>query len=214
MTLRGTIKKKGGVVIRNKILRSVSAASAVALAFSISCVNTSAHQITCDHPGCQFDAFKSNLEHTYQYSVYASNEYDIDEYVLFAIMYRESRFMLTAKNYNTNGSIDSGICQINSINRDWLYAEGIDIYTGTGNIEAAAKILSMYIHEYGCTEREAIAAYGAGYSGMLKGRGFSQSDKLYETIEKIKAGPVCGPHFFICLDLLFWLIDRIPYLSP
>lgn len=141
-------------------------------------------EIVCDCPKCKLDAFKLKREYSYNYTVDIADVYGIDEYILFAIMYRESRFTHDAIHYNTNGSIDYGICQINSINLEWLQEEGLDIHTEIGNIEASARILSMYINEYGCTEQEAIAAYGAGYSGMRRGEGLNQADELYEIIYK------------------------------
>lgn len=158
--------------------------SVTSIACSVMALCVLACEIVCDCPKCQLDAFKSTQEHSYNCTVDIAYEYGIDEYILFAIMYRESRFTQDAIHYNTNGSIDYGICQINSINWEWLQEEGIDIYSEIGNIEASAKIISIYINEYGCTDQEAISAYGVGYSGMRRGEGLNQADELYEIIYK------------------------------
>ena len=56
-----------------------------------------------------------------------------------------------------------GIAQIGYINADWLAAEGIDIYTPTGNITAGCMILGEYLERYDTPL--ALMCYNCGEAG-------------------------------------------------
>lgn len=151
----------------------------LALCGAITCY---AEELPCDCPTCAFTAFKSTQDDTYNATLELADEYNLDEYILFAIMYRESRFHPDAINYNSNGSVDRGICQINSVHDSWIAYRGLDVWTD--NIECACILLSDLMENY--TEREAIAGYGVGCSGMLNGGGFDKADELYLIIDELK----------------------------
>lgn len=84
-----------------------------------------------------------------------------------AVAWHESRFQLDALGYNTNGTYDSGLMQINDINRGWLAEEhGLNIDDPYDNIEAGIIILSRFWHKY--PPEQALTAYGLGERGMLE----------------------------------------------
>lgn len=113
---------------------------------------------------------------------------DIPYELLIKLMWRESRFQINAIGYNTNGTQDSGLMQINDVNRDWLYeAYELDISQPKDNITAAVVLIRYYLNK-GYTLEESLAAYGAGETGMLNGRGFTAARKLLE--KDVKTNPI------------------------
>lgn len=92
---------------------------------------------------------------------------DIPFEVVMAIAWHESRFTVDAVGCNDNGTCDSGLMQINDINRDWLAEHhGLDIEDPYDNIEAGIIILSRFWHRY--TPEQALTAYAWGEAGMLE----------------------------------------------
>ncbi len=82
--------------------------------------------------------------------------------LVLKVMWNESRHQIdVGDNHNTNGSIDRGPMQINSINWEWLSDEGLDVNTIEGNIEAGVMILSRFLNAYQDVEY-ALTAYGKG----------------------------------------------------
>jgi len=96
-------------------------------------------------------------------------EVGIEYELVLAIMWRESRFQVNAVGYNTNGTRDNGIMQINDVNRGWLRSEyGItDLMDPYQNITAGTAMLGEYISEYG-DEKAALLAYHYGEAGMRR----------------------------------------------
>jgi len=96
-------------------------------------------------------------------------ELDIEYELVLAIMWRESRFKTNAVGYNNNGTRDSGVMQINDINKAWLKKElGItDLMDPYQNITAGTAMLADYLHEYD-DESKALMAYHCGEAGMRK----------------------------------------------
>ncbi len=88
--------------------------------------------------------------------------------MVLAIMWRESLFQADAVGVNTNGTRDSGLMQINDINRQWLFEEyGIEnLLDPYQNIDAGTTILAGYFAKY--AEPYALMAYQYGESGMLE----------------------------------------------
>ena len=84
--------------------------------------------------------------------------YGIDYALMLGLMETESSFRLDA-----DSGWAYGLCQIGYINEEWLAAEGVDIYTTAGNIEAACIILSDYLSRY--TTEQALMAYNQGEYG-------------------------------------------------
>lgn len=115
-----------------------------------------------------------------RYTYYRSLQAGVPPEVIFALMWRESGYQSDAIGYNANGTTDHGLCQINSVNHEWLSQRGIDVNTPTGNIDACITILEIFMENY--TLEESLAAYGVGESNMLKGKGFEAARKLLENI--------------------------------
>ena len=97
--------------------------------------------------------------------------YGIDYPLMLGLMETESSFRLGA-----DSGWAFGVCQIGYINADWLADEGVDIYTTSGNIEAAFIILSDYLSRY--TTDQALMAYNQGEYGASEDwdSGIYQSD--------------------------------------
>lgn len=84
--------------------------------------------------------------------------YGIPYALMLGLMETESSFRLDA-----DSGWAYGVCQIGYINEEWLAAEGIDMYTVQGNIEASCVILADYLSRYD-TEL-ALMAYNCGEAG-------------------------------------------------
>lgn len=113
-------------------------------------------------------------------------EKNIDYELVLAVMWRESRFELDATGYNTNGTQDSGIMQINDINKEWIAEElnVTDLYDPQQNILAGITMLSNFIDTYG--EHDGLMAYGAGETGMsrLREKGVNTLDNVQVAFDK------------------------------
>jgi soluble lytic murein transglycosylase-like protein len=94
--------------------------------------------------------------------------YNVDYSLVLAMMWRESRFQIHAANYNNNGTTDSGIMQINDVNKGWLAGEhGItNLFDPKQNISAGIIMLSELVEKYG--EQKALMAYQYGETGMKR----------------------------------------------
>jgi soluble lytic murein transglycosylase-like protein len=83
-------------------------------------------------------------------------------------MWRESRFKADAVNVNVNGTQDSGIMQINDVNKAWLSERwGIeDLMDPYQNIDAGTAMLGGLTDKYGA--HRAMLAYQYGETGMAR----------------------------------------------
>ena len=85
--------------------------------------------------------------------------------LVLAMMYHESNCDPAAVRYYQDGSSDSGLMQINSINSKSLNElYGItDLQDPYENIQAGVSIISGFVHEYG--EHDGLMAYNMGVGG-------------------------------------------------
>lgn len=100
----------------------------------------------------------------YDRSAVLGLEYEL----VLALIWRESTFRIEAVGVNRNGTRDSGLMQINDVNRDWLL-ERYGIYNlmdPIQNVDAGTMILADLLSRYG--EIYALVAYQFGESGMLR----------------------------------------------
>jgi hypothetical protein len=104
----------------------------------------------------------------------------LDPEILLKLMWRESGYQVDAWRMENNGYESVGLCQINGIVYDWLDERGIDPHTPEGNITAAAEIIQYYMDDRGCSLEQALAAYGAGETGMRAGNGMDAARELLE----------------------------------
>ncbi|MCL2057131.1 MAG: lytic transglycosylase domain-containing protein [Oscillospiraceae bacterium] len=113
-------------------------------------------------------------------------EHGISYETVLALMWRESRFNTGAVHTNRNGTKDSGIMQINDVNRDWLEKElGItDLMDPWQNITAGTTMLGRLTAKYG--EHYALMAYQFGENGMrrLVEQGIVTSRHVQDVYEK------------------------------
>jgi hypothetical protein len=103
-----------------------------------------------------------------RYTYTKSQEIGFDYTLALAIMWSESNFRVGAVGHNSNGTSDSGIMQINDVNREWLYRDlGInDLFNPYQNIDAGMEILRRLNEKHG--QHNAVIAYQMGESGMLR----------------------------------------------
>lgn len=106
------------------------------------------------------------------------HRYGIDYALMLGLMETESSFRLGA-----DSGWAFGVCQIGYINAEWLANEGVDIFTTSGNIEAACIILSDYLSRY--TTDQALMAYNQGEYGASEDweDGIYQSDYSRSVLE-------------------------------
>jgi soluble lytic murein transglycosylase-like protein len=91
----------------------------------------------------------------------AGRMYQVPPMLLQSIAWVESRYDKNAKNHNTNGSVDMGVMQINSLWLESLSEYGVQrkhLYNACYNISVAAWILRKQINEVGYNW-QAVAHY-------------------------------------------------------
>lgn len=105
-------------------------------------------------------------EELQQYTWDIAQEYNVRHTLLLSIMYRESRFQTDATHWNSNGTMDSGLMQINDSCRSFLSNRGIvDLMDPYSNIEAGTILLRYYLDECDDNERMALMSYQYGLTG-------------------------------------------------
>lgn len=120
---------------------------------------------------------------------YYSAIYNVDCYLVKAIMANESEYDITAYYRNDNGTHDSGLMQINSCNHEWLSEElGIkDFYEPSQNIKAGVYILSLLTAKYDSIHR-VLMSYNMGETQTRKlwNKGIYSSRYSREVVERLK----------------------------
>jgi len=122
-------------------------------------------------------------EYTYQ----TATEYGVNYDLMLAIMQTESQF----QNVISDNGEDIGLCQINTINAEWLYTDyGIyNLMDERQNIEACAIILSKLQEQFE-SENHVVMAYNLGASKAEKyissGKITEYTEKVYENMKEIK----------------------------
>lgn len=106
-------------------------------------------------------------EEVQQHAYKECQKHDLVYSVVLALMWRESRFDANAVGYNTNGTRDHGVMQINDVNKGWLYQElGIqNLMDPEQNITAGTEMLGRLRAKHGM--HNALMAYQYGEQGML-----------------------------------------------
>lgn len=94
--------------------------------------------------------------------------YEVKESMVYATITHESGFNADAIGQNTNGTIDSGLMQINTVNQKSL-EDKLDItnfYDPLQNIQAGIFLLGEFSKKYD-DDRQVYLAYHLGEQGML-----------------------------------------------
>lgn len=99
------------------------------------------------------------------YTYQQCQEKQVSYELVLAMMYHESNYDPAAVRYYQDGSSDSGLMQINSINSKSLNElYGItDLQDPYENIQAGVSIISGFVHQYG--EHDGLMAYNMGVGG-------------------------------------------------
>jgi len=112
----------------------------------------------------------------------AGLQYGINPQILRAIAKVESNFSPTAINYNTNGTYDFGVMQINSI---WAPTIGKERWNSLGdpcnNVKTGAWILSMCMNKYGYTWK----AIGC-YNSQTPDKRDRYSKRVFDQLQRVK----------------------------
>lgn len=125
-----------------------------------------------------------------KYMVKYSKIYDIDTMFLVALAKVESHFNPKAVNYNVNGSVDRGICQLNS--NTFPYLSKRDFFNPEVNIKHAANLLSWCIKKSKNNNVKALAFYNAGIGNVSNKRvgetTLNYIQKILDEKEKLNIG--------------------------
>lgn len=139
-------------------------------------------------------AFRSDINlpsDLQKYTWEISEEYNIRYTLLLALMYRESGFKIDAIHHNADGTIDSGLMQLNDTTRPFLSEYGIvDYMDPYQNIQGGAILLRHHLDNNNQNEQCALMAYQYGQTGAqtLFSRNIWSSnaiDKLYQIERRI-----------------------------
>lgn len=109
----------------------------------------------------------------------AGEYYRIDPKILYCIAKKESKFNPNAINRNSNGSIDIGVMQINSVHLKELEKRGFNkehLFVPKINIYAGAWLLKRCFNKHGVSE-EGITCY----NGRIKNNTYG-----YEVLRELK----------------------------
>lgn len=109
--------------------------------------------------------------------------------VLYALIWHESGAQEDAINHNTNGTVDIGLMQVNSVNWERFDEMGIDVHDPYGNVDAGVYLL-WESRQKGYTPAQTLAAYTAGPAGMLDGGGMWFVEEIGEILHVGEEGLV------------------------
>lgn len=91
-------------------------------------------------------------------------------HVYTAILWNESRFNPHAIGYNTDGSFDYGVAQLNSRSfPPGLLHRGLDPLTPTGNARIGARFFLSLVKQFDGDYELAVMAYNCGPNAVLRG---------------------------------------------
>ena len=137
--------------------------------------------------GCLYTNWDDELK---EYTKELCKDNDLEYNRVLAIIWNESRFQSDATGYNTNGTKDYGLMQLNDITFDFLSERiGIesmeDLYDAKTNILAGITILK-YHKDYTGDEDAALLRYQVGegtYANMVRS-GKEPNQTFYNVIQK------------------------------
>ena len=121
----------------------------------------------------------------------AAARYQVSEDLLLAIAKIESNFEPRAVHYDSDGTHDVGVMQINSSHFARLSDQGITEDTLLNrpctNVAVGASILAGFIQQFGATWR-AVGAYGAGSSPHKEGARHDYAARVAAALERWRPG--------------------------
>ncbi len=113
-----------------------------------------------------------------------SNEYNLDKYLVMALIKTESNYI-----YDAHSGVASGLMQITSETATWI-AEKTDIvlddiFNPKTNINMGCYYLSYLLDYYDYDEKLALCAYNAGMGNVNKWLGNEEYSKDGKTLDQI-----------------------------
>lgn len=120
----------------------------------------------------EYESIKRDIDLPFEYQLHTYNlckKYGVDYELALAVLLHESGGVVDAVNTNTNGTVDKGLMQINSVNYKWLEEEiGItNIEDPWQNIEAGVFMLGEFSAKYD-DEHQILMSYNMGSGTMRK----------------------------------------------
>lgn len=118
----------------------------------------------------------------------AGERYDIDPLLLMAIGEQETGLRSNVVSYNTDGSYDMGMMQINSTHLPRLAKQGIHksqlLHDSCTSVMVGAAILSGFIKQLGGTW-EAVGAYNAGASPSRHSKRVKYAVQVWQRYQRL-----------------------------
>lgn len=120
----------------------------------------------------EYKSIKRDIDVPFEYQLHTYNlckKYGVDYELALAVLLYESGGVVDAVNTNTNGTVDKGLMQINSVNYKWLEEEiGItNIEDPWQNIEAGVFMLGEFSAKYD-DKHQILMSYNMGSGTMRK----------------------------------------------
>ncbi len=107
---------------------------------------------------------------------YFSKKYDLDPLLFASLIKNESEFNPNSVNFNINGSVDRGLCQLNNFSFPELTTE--EFYNTAINLENGAKYLRWCLDLSEDNLVTALASYNSGL-GSVNNRRVGRSTLIY-----------------------------------
>lgn len=120
--------------------------------------------LVADELRFKFFSFIIGNEDIAAYILKYTKHYNIDSALFFSIIKTESEFNPKAKNYNNDGSIDRGLCQLN--NRTFPELSENDFFNPENNIKLGTKYLKWCLNLSDGNLIKALAYYHAGIGSV------------------------------------------------
>jgi soluble lytic murein transglycosylase-like protein len=111
---------------------------------------------------------KTNDRHIAELIVKYSKKYELDESLLLSLIMIESRINPNAVNYNRNGTIDRGLCQLNS--NTFKHLDDEAFFHPETNIKNGAELLAWCLKKAGYDIPTALAIYNAGLGSVINNK--------------------------------------------
>ena len=142
----------------------------VGVLIAISSITTT---FACDNGGCYSCLYNDWDEDLKVYTRDLCEEYDVEYSRVLAIIWNASRFDASATGYNSNGTKDYGLMQLNDVTFDFLNEnigiESMDeLYNPETNILAGVTLLSYYEGITGDSDT-ALSMYQTGAGAYYEG---------------------------------------------
>ena len=124
-----------------------------------------------------------------------SKKYSVDRNLVFALIRVESNFDSNAVNYNKNGSVDRGLCQLNS--NSFPELSNAQFFNEYVNISKSVEYMSFLLSMYNNDEKMAIYAYNCGFNRVNAGNVPNSTKGYFKKISAFRGNYAILSTFFI-----------------